>query len=128
MSGPLVAGWGHAGAAEAGELLAALAAALERYGRSLAEVAATAAPEGKETLAAAVAQRLGLPLVIVPMAALRNADGLLTRSERSLAATGAGSAAEAAALVAAGAGAALIGPRVAHGRATCALAQRGGGA
>ncbi len=62
-----------------------------------------------------------LPLLIAEPAG--DAPGMLTRSAASLAATGTGSASEAAALAAAGPGARLLGPRLVLGPVTCALAE-----
>jgi cobalt-precorrin 5A hydrolase len=68
----------------------------------------------------------GLKLVMVPQRDLEAADArIITRSERVLALTGVPSVAEAAALAAAGPASRLVGPRVAIGPATCALAVSG---
>jgi cobalt-precorrin 5A hydrolase len=69
------------------------------------------------------AEQLGARLVLLSMAALREADHrCATRSAASMAATGLGSMAEAAALAAAGPGAKLIVPRLAGKGVTCAIA------
>lgn len=69
------------------------------------------------------AEQLGAKLVFLPMAALHEADHrCLTRSDASMAATGLGSMAEAAALAAAGPGARLIVPRLLGDGVTCAIA------
>lgn len=70
---------------------------------------------------------LGLPVVAVPPEALAG-QPTLTRSDRVSALYGAGSVAEAAALVVAGPGARLRGPRVVSGdgTATVAIAEGGG--
>ena len=118
----IVAGFGF----RSGVSLAALQEALARAGgpdgvTHLATLAAKA--EGLQPLA----QRLGLPVVAVPPEALR-AVPTLTRSDRVEAMFGTGSVAEAAALVAAGPGARLRGPRAvsADGTATAALAEGAG--
>jgi len=72
---------------------------------------------------AAAASDLGVPLVLVPQADLEAAGTrTMTRSERVVALMGVPSAAEAAALAAAGPAARLVAPRTAVGPATCALA------
>lgn len=70
------------------------------------------------------ARLLELPLVFLPLQALlARRDELLTHSPRVEALTGVGSVAEAAALVGAGPGSLLLGPRLASARATCAIAR-----
>ncbi|MBU3887418.1 cobalamin biosynthesis protein [Methylosinus sp. KRF6] len=70
------------------------------------------------------ARLLNLPLVFLPLdALLARKDELLTRSLRVEALTGVGSVAEAAALVGAGAGSRLFGPRLASAGVTCAIAR-----
>ncbi len=71
----------------------------------------------------AAAERLGVSVKFLPMAALADVDHrCLTRSAASIATTGLGSMAEAAALVAAGPDATLIVPRLVGDGATCAIA------
>jgi len=73
------------------------------------------------------AEMLGLKLVLASEAALAEVEPLcLTHSRVAEAATGLTSVAEACALVAAGPGARLLGPRTSNGVATCALARREG--
>jgi hypothetical protein len=70
------------------------------------------------------ARLLNLPLVFLPLdRLLARKDELLTRSPRVEALTGVGSVAEAAALVGAGAGSRLLGPRLASVGVTCAIAR-----
>ncbi|WP_244613423.1 cobalamin biosynthesis protein [Methylosinus sp. Ce-a6] len=70
------------------------------------------------------ARLLNMPLVLLPLAALlAREDELLTRSPRVAALTGVGSVAEAAALVGAGPGSLLLGPRITSAHATCAIAR-----
>ncbi|PWB94962.1 cobalamin biosynthesis protein [Methylosinus sporium] len=70
------------------------------------------------------ARLLNLPLVFLPLdTLLARKDELLTRSLRVEALTGVGSVAEAAALVGAGAGSRLFGPRLASAGVTCAIAR-----
>ena len=65
----------------------------------------------------AAARMLGLPLLVPDAVQLTQADArCLTRSAASMAATGLGSACEAAALAACGPGATLLGPRIIHRR------------
>jgi cobalt-precorrin 5A hydrolase len=69
------------------------------------------------------ASRLGLNLVFLPRAALRDqASNVRTHSPRSEAQFGVPSVAEAAALAGAGQGASLLVARIVHGGATCAIA------
>jgi len=110
-----------------GVSVAAVLAAVEaaRGGRRLDALATVQAKRGEPALAEA-ARRLGLPLLVGAVA-----DGdprLISRSAASRAATGSGSASEAAALAAAGPEARLIGPRLALGPVTCAIAVVEGGA
>jgi cobalt-precorrin 5A hydrolase len=115
----IVAGFGF----RSGVSLAAFQDALARAGgpegvTHLATLAAKA--EGLQPLA----QLLGLPVLALPPEALRGA-ATLTQSDRVEAMFGTGSVAEAAALVAAGPGARLRGPRAVSedGTATAALAE-----
>ncbi len=121
----LTAGFGCRKGASAADIRAALESALRSAGRPLSAVTLLAAPRLKahEAGLIAAAADLGLPLAIVPDAALTAAAGrTLSRSDRVAALIGVPSAAEAAALGAAGAGSTLIGPRIKTPRATCALA------
>jgi cobalt-precorrin 5A hydrolase len=70
------------------------------------------------------ARILDMTIAFLPLAALilRKRE-LLTHSPRVEALTGLGSVAEAAALVGAGPASALLGPRIANARATCAVAR-----
>jgi len=121
----IIAGFGCRKGATSDEVAAAFALALARAGLEPGAIAAFAAPtsKGGETGIAAAAERHGLPLVLIPDAALKAAaDRALTRSERVVALLGVPSAAETAALAAAGPTARLMGPRASSGKATCALA------
>jgi cobalt-precorrin 5A hydrolase len=113
VSAPVVAGFGGTSRATLGSYRDALA----RAGRADV-LAGLAVKQGVADLA----RDLGLPYVAVAQVA-----GTVTPSQSpaSLAAHGTGSVAEACALLAAGPGAVLLGPRVvsADGQATCALAQ-----
>ena len=75
----------------------------------------------------AAAGLLALPTAAVPDDVLPTAEARLrTRSPRVLASHSVGSVAEAAALCAAGPGARLVLARIAHARATCAIAEGAG--
>ena len=124
----MVAGVGCKAGTAAGEIEAAIAEALARAGLSAATLAAlaTSFTKSDEPGIAAAATARGLKLVVVPQRDLAAADArVVTRSERVLALTGVPSVAEAAALAAAGSASRLLGPRVAVGPATCALAVSG---
>lgn len=115
----IVAGIGCQKGVSADEILAALDAACAGHGAP-GLLAAVETKRGEAGLVEAAARR-GLALRIVDASAV-DEDRLASRSTASLAATGAASASEAAALGAAGPGARLLGPRLALGRVTCALA------
>jgi cobalt-precorrin 5A hydrolase len=126
----IVAGVGCRKGTAAAEIEAAITAALARAGLGIAAVhlIATSAAKGDEPGIAAAANSIGVPLVVVAQAELAAAgERVTTRSERVLALTGVSSVAEAAALAVGGPAARLIGPRIAVGPATCALADSGGG-
>jgi cobalt-precorrin 5A hydrolase len=127
----IVAGVGCKSGASAREIEAAIGAALSQAGvanGALGLIATSSAKTEEPGLAAAATGR-GLKVVFVPQADLQAAGSrTLTHSERVLAISGVPSVSEAAALAAAGPGARLLGPRVAVGPATCALAVTGDGA
>jgi cobalt-precorrin 5A hydrolase len=126
----IVAGVGCRAGASAGEIDAAIAAALTQaqLGDGSLQVIATSFAKGGEPGIAAAASARGARLVVVAQADLEAANArVLTRSERVQALTGVASVAEAAALAAAGPDARLLVPRVAIGPATCALAIAGDG-
>ena len=121
----IIAGVGCRKGASAREVGAAISAALSRAGLRADALDAIAAPALKsaEVGIATAASDLGVPLVLVPQAELEAAGArTMTRSERVVALMGVPSAAEAAALAAAGPAARLVAPRTAIGPATCALA------
>jgi len=110
-----VAGVGCRRGVSAEEVLAAVAAACGGAPDALAVVPAKAGEPG----VVEAARRLGVPLLVGAVG-----DGrLATCSAASLAATGVGSAAEAAALAGAGGAARLLAPRLVAGRVTCAVAE-----
>jgi cobalt-precorrin 5A hydrolase len=125
----IVAGIGCRKGAAAGAIEAAIAAALAHCGlaaHALSLIATSSAKRDEGGIAAA-ASALGVPLVVVPEAALEAAgERTTTKSERVLLHAGVPSLAEAAALAAAGPTARLMAPRVAVGPATCALAESNG--
>jgi cobalt-precorrin 5A hydrolase len=98
-----------------------VADALQRHG---VRPDALATLDDKAEALAALTAQLDLPVIAVAKADAA-AQNTLTRSDRSLAAKGTPSVAEATALAAAGPGATLIGPRtISQDRmATCAIAQ-----
>ena len=117
----IVAGFGF----RAGATAESLADALERAGAGN-RVFALATAADKARAAPFVSFAAALDLAIHPIDAVTLAgQETATRSAASLAARGAGSVAEAAALAGAGSGARLIAPRVVSGdgMATCALAE-----
>jgi cobalt-precorrin 5A hydrolase len=121
----IVAGIGCRRGASAREIGAAITAALSRAGLPADALDAVAAPalKSREPGIAAAASDLGVPLVLVPQADLEAAGArTMTRSERVISLIGVPSAAEAAALAAAGPAGRLVAPRTAVGPATCALA------
>jgi len=124
----MIAGVGCKAGASAGEIEAAIAEALARTGLSAGALTAlaTSSAKGDEPGIGEAAMARGLKLVLVPQRDLEAAGArVVTRSERVLALTGVPSVAEAAALAAAGPASRLVGPRVAIGPATCALAVSG---
>lgn len=127
----IVAGIGSKRGVSAEEVLAAFDAALARADLARADVALMASPavKGGEAGISEAAAQLGLPLVLVPQAQLEAASSRTkTHSERVVALLRVPSAAETAALAAAGPSARLLGPRLALGSVTCALAIREEGA
>lgn len=121
----IVAGLGFRRGTSAPDICAVIAAALECHGlaqHDLMCLATEAAKAGEPGIKEA-ADRLSLPLIECALSDLRKAsERTLTHSFRVEALKGVPSIAETAALVAAGCGARLLGPRIAHDRATCALA------
>ncbi|MBB5224026.1 cobalt-precorrin 5A hydrolase [Amaricoccus macauensis] len=116
-----VAGLGSQRGVTAAEVIAAVEAALPAAGGPLDALAVLPAKASEPGIAEA-ARRLRLPLVITEAA---TETRLASHSDASIAATGAGSASEAAALGAAGPSARLLGPRIVTGRVTCAIATTG---
>jgi cobalt-precorrin 5A hydrolase len=108
------------------EVESAIATALRQVvaaGKSL-RLIATPAAKGRESGIGAAAAARGIPLVLIAQSELEAAaDRTLTRSHRALAALNVPSVAEAAALAGAGPNSRLLGPRVAVGPVTCALAE-----
>ncbi|MFL6600062.1 MAG: cobalamin biosynthesis protein [Steroidobacteraceae bacterium] len=121
----MVAGIGCRAGISAEEVESALAAALAPIApdkRSLSAIA-TAATKGHERGIITAAAARGVPLVLIAQSDLEAADArTLTHSRHAIAAMNVHSVAEAAALAAAGPTARLLGPRIAIGPVTCALA------
>lgn len=122
----IVAGIGCRKGVTADAVLAAVDGALSAHGRMRADIAhlATGASKRDEAAIVLAATTLGVPLSYAGPDALGDAETMLaTRSKRSLDATGSPSLSEAAALAVAGTDGRLLGPRVAVGPVTCALAE-----
>ena len=122
----IVAGVGFRRGVEAGEIVALVEQALERAALAPQALERLATIEALAALPAftQAARRLAVRTIPVEEEALVTAASeVRTFSARSLAAHGVGSVAEAAALGAAGPGAALILARIASPSATCALAR-----
>lgn len=107
------------------ELLELLHRALERHELAAGQLLqlSTIADLAEHPALGRLTANLGIPLAVAMPDALKSAGPrCVTRSERSLAAHGVPSVAEASALAALGASARLLGPRIASAHATCALA------
>ncbi|MFN3689198.1 cobalamin biosynthesis protein, partial [Salinarimonas sp.] len=123
--GMIVAGVGFRSGVDGAALAGLVAEALAAAGRVGAPIAALATLESISHAPgfADAASRLGTRALTLSHEALLARDAECpTRSERSLAAHGLGSVAEAAALAAAGPGSRLVSARIANATATCALA------
>ncbi|HML08648.1 MAG TPA: cobalamin biosynthesis protein [Xanthobacteraceae bacterium] len=121
----IVAGVGCRQGAPAPDIEAAIRAALARANIAVDALGAVATIVAKrsEVGIQAAAARLGVAVILVSEADIKAAsERAATRSERVLALMGVPSVAETAALAAAGPSARLLGPRLAVGAATCALA------
>jgi cobalt-precorrin 5A hydrolase len=125
----MVAGIGCRSGVTAEQVESALAAALAATlapvlaaGRTLSLIATPAAKGDEPGIVAAAAAR-GIPLVLIAQSDLEATDPrTLTHSEHAMAAMNVHSVAEAAALAGAGPASRLLGPRIAVGPVTCALA------
>ena len=125
----IVAGIGARKNVTVDEVLAVFDAALATHDLPRAAISALASSSVKsaEPGIAEAASQLGIACQGLSDELLRVADcDTTTRSDASIAATGLASLSEAAALAAAGPGGSLLGPRIALGPATCALARTGG--
>jgi len=125
MKAVVAAGLGCRKGCPAEEIADLVRLALQEAGcepSALSGLFAPAFKQGEAGLAEAAAS-LGVPLVLVPQAALEAAEPrVLTRSERVVALTGLGSVAETAALAGAGPHSTLRRARIASANATCAIA------
>ncbi|GGC86045.1 cobalamin biosynthesis protein [Chelatococcus reniformis] len=122
----IVAGFGCRKGVSVAQVKAAFDVALLQAALDPGAVTRLAAPAHKRDEAAltAFAGAMALPLVFVTASELAaTADHVLSASERVEEVLGVPSASEAAALAVAGPNARLLGPRVAVGAVTCALAQ-----
>lgn len=121
----MVAGLGCRAGATAEAVLEAFAAALDRCALTRDSIDALAADSAKSCEAGirALAEALGVPLIVVGAREMRSAaDRAFTVSERVVALKGVPSVAETAALAAAGQASRLLAPRVATPTVTCAIA------
>jgi cobalt-precorrin 5A hydrolase len=117
----MVAGIGCRAGVSAEQVESALATALGP-GRSLSCIAIPTAKGHEPGIIAAAAAR-GVPVVLISQSDLEAAsEATLTHSHHSMATMNVPSVAEAAALAGAGPQARLLGPRIAVGPVTCALA------
>ena len=122
----IVAGVGFRQQTEADEIVDLVARALADASLAADSLARLATLESlaAEPAYREAARRLGAEPAAIGAEALRQVGAAVrTRSERVLSLHGVGSVAEAAALAGAGRNAQLVLPRIASGRATCALAQ-----
>lgn len=125
----MVAGIGSRKDVTAGDVRAAIDAALAARGVALSALSALATAEAKREEAGIfnAGRELALPVIVVADDALR-ATGTLSHSDLSQSRAGTPSVSEASALVAAGKDAKLLGPRTVLGPVTCAIAIGGGAA
>lgn len=124
----IVAGIGCRRGAAAGDVEAALHAALAHAGLAAAalDAIATIAGKNREPGIMSVAEKFGVRLVSLPEAELKAvSDRAATASPRVMTLIGVPSVAETAALAAAGPDARLVATRRVVGGATCALAASG---
>ncbi len=127
----IAAGIGCRRGASGVEVSAAVDTALETHGLEMTALSALATARMKQGEAGIIVAgaTLGLPVILVDEAALKEMEErTLSQSAQSLAVTGTPSVSEAAALAAAGEGSRLLGPRIVVGNVTCALAIGGDGA
>lgn len=119
----IVAGIGSSRGVGVDEVRAALNTALAAHKLDLSAVSALATTEFKkdEEGIFETGRQLGLRVAVV--APQPDEHGTLTHSPLSVSHAGTPSVSETAALAAAGPGAKLLGPRIATGRVTCALAE-----
>ena len=125
----IVAGIGARKNVTTNEVLAVLDDALATHDlpRTAISALASSITKSAEPGIAEAATQLGIACQGLSDELLRGADcDTATRSDASIAATGLASHSEAAALAAVGPGGSLLGPRVALGPVTCALARTGG--
>jgi cobalt-precorrin 5A hydrolase len=125
MNRIIAAGLGCRKDCAAGEIVELVRLALEEGGLDVEDLSGLFAPAFKQGEAGLIgaASELGVPLVLIPHAALKGAEPrALTRSERVVALTGLGSVAETSALAGAGPQSRLVRARIASAHATCAIA------
>ena len=121
----MVAGIGCRSGVSAEQVQSAVVAALAAIlpvGQTVSAIATPAAKSHEPGIIAAAAA-LGIPLVLIAQSDLEAADPrTLTQSEHAMTVMNVHSVAEAAALAGAGPSSRLLGPRIAIGPVTCALA------
>lgn len=119
----MVAGIGCRSGVSAEQVEAALAAAQRFSARAVSHLATPIAKAHEPGIIGAAAAR-GVPVILIGQPDLEAANPrTLTHSEHSMTAMNVHSVAEAAALAGAGSGSRLLGPRIAVGPVTCALAE-----
>jgi cobalt-precorrin 5A hydrolase len=121
----IIAGIGCGRETSSDDIVSLISVALSNFGIARENLTAIATETSKadEHGIAGAARSLSVPVVRCPVAALGlAADRVLTRSLRVQELKGVPSIAEAAALVAAGSNARLLGARVAANKVTCAIA------
>jgi len=121
----IAAGVGFSNACEASDIIGAVRAAASEAGVGVGDIGLLCTMASKADAAALHAATLALKLPLTTFdtstLAARN-DDTLTRSERVAELTGLSSVAETSALAGAGTLSRLLGPRLIHGLATCAIA------
>ncbi|MET0497413.1 MAG: cobalamin biosynthesis protein [Steroidobacteraceae bacterium] len=122
----IVAGIGCRSGVDAAEVEAALAAALLEHRATPSQLGLIAIPGSKaqESGIVAAAAARNIPIALIAQQAMEAvSEFAITRSSRAMAVMNVNSVAETAALAGAGSNARLLGPRVAVGPVTCALAE-----
>lgn len=125
----IVAGIGCQKGATGQQIAAAIRRSLSQYAAAEPDLGLilTGVIKGQEAGLREAASQFGVPFMIVDDGRLKSAsDKCLTTSQASIDATGLPSLSEAAAIIGAGPGGRLLGPRIVVDGVTCALAATGG--